>query len=138
MHYVMGDLVIARPVTEVFDVVAAKRSELSDPHGLDGLVTHTAVQRPEFISWTIASSRATASGTLRFEPVVGGTRLRWCWTVRPRGAWRLVAAVLMGIGERRQQRLWAALKEEVETMPWRETVPENVVPPSPRSSVPVP
>lgn len=137
MRYVMGELVIARPVDEVFDIVADKRSELSAPHGLDGLVTSTAVQRPEFISWTLSSPRATAAGTMRFEPVAVGTRLRWCWTVRPRGIWRLVAAVLMGIGERRQQRMWAALKTEVEAMPWRETDPETT-PPISRSSVHVP
>lgn len=137
MRYVMGELVIARPVDEVFDIVADKRSELSAPHGLDGLVTSTAVQRPEFISWTLSSSRATAAGTLRFEPVAVGTRLRWCWTVRPHGVWRLVAAVLMGVGERRQQRMWAALKTEVEAMPWRETAPDAVLP-SPRPTVQVP
>ena len=137
MHYVMGEIVIARPVDEVFDIVADKRSELAPPHQLDGLVGSTVVQRPQFISWTIASSRATAAGTLRFEPVAAGTRLRWCWTVRPRGVWRLVAAVLMGAGERRQERMWAAFKTEVEAMPWRETDPETT-PPISRSSVHVP
>lgn len=119
MHYIMGDLLIARPVEEVFDLVAIARQELAPDPG--AVLTYTAVQRPQFLSWTITSSRATACGTVRFEPAAVGTRVRWCWSVSPKGIWRLIAPLLVRRGERRQERVLSGLEEYLQSTPQRES-----------------
>ncbi|MCU1670938.1 MAG: hypothetical protein JWP40_3865 [Blastococcus sp.] len=129
MHYIMGELVIARPVNEVFDVVAEMHQELPYRSGrLNVVTTHTVVERPHLISWTISSSGGTVCDTLRFERAGDGTRLRWCWTVHPKGVRRLVGRVLVRRGERRQQQMWTRLKEDLETAPRQETTPDVVAP----------
>jgi hypothetical protein len=165
MHYIMGELVIARPIDEVFDFVADMRHELSyDPELLrldkitpnpiaegarfaatfrtgrrhvDAIVTYTAVERLQRIAWTMTASSSTVRGTLRFERVADGTRLRWCWNVRPVGIWRVMGPVLVRMGERRQLRMWTRLKEYLETTPQRTSVPAVVLSPA-LPAVPVP
>jgi len=127
MHYIMGDLLIARPVDEVFDVVAIASQELAPDPG--AVLTYTAVQRPQFLCWTITSSRATTCGTVRFEQAAAGTRVRWCWSVSPKGIWRLIAPLLVRWGERRQERVLSGLEEYVQSTP-RESI-VGVVPPVP-------
>jgi hypothetical protein len=126
MRYTMGELVIGRPVDEIFDAVTDHRHELS--YDEDAVLAYTAVQRPHLLSWTITSARATACGTLRFEQSAAGTRVRWCWTVRPKGIWRLVAPFLVRRGERRQQQVWSRLEHRLQTTPRRESILDVVLP----------
>lgn len=165
MHYIMGELVIARPVDEVFDFVADLRNELSyDPDLLrldmvtsgpvaagtrftatvrsgrrrhHALIAYRAVERPHLIAATVTASPARVCGTLRFEQVPIGTRLRWCWTIRPTGVWRVTGRVLVRMGERRQQRMLTRLKEHLETRSRREVLP-GIVLPTALSAIPVP
>ena len=45
----------------------------------------TGYDRPGRLTTRTTTSQADIDGTLTFDPVPGGTRMRWSWTVRPRG-----------------------------------------------------
>ena len=53
-------------------------------------------------------------GSLTFEPVPEGTRMRWSWQVETPGALRLIAPLLAWIGRRQEQAVWTALKHLLE------------------------
>jgi hypothetical protein len=57
---------------------------------------------------------ADIAGTLRFDPVDGGTRMRWSWELRPRGLYRLLAPVIGPVGGRAERANWARLKRFLE------------------------
>lgn len=117
MYYVMGETVIARPVDEVFAFLADKGGELPDDPGLLRWKTVTTVQPPKLITGTTVSWHATACGTLRLEQVAGGTRVRWCWNLRPTGPWRLLGSLLARRRQRRGQQTWTRIKAYLETSP---------------------
>ena len=50
--------------------------------------------------------QADMSGTLTFEPVGAGPRMRWSWQVRPKGAVKLLAPVIARMGRRQAQTVW--------------------------------
>jgi hypothetical protein len=52
--------------------------------------------------------------TLGFEPVDGGTRLRWESELKPRGVSRLLAPVMPSLAERRQAEIFGRLKLRLE------------------------
>jgi hypothetical protein len=54
-------------------------------------------------------------GILTFEPVPGGTRMRWSWSLTPRGALKLLAPVIDRMGRRQEQAIWTGLKRVLET-----------------------
>ena len=54
------------------------------------------------------------SGTLTFEPVGAGPRMRWSWQVRPKGAVKLLAPVIARMGRRQEQTVWAGMKQQLE------------------------
>ena len=64
---------------------------------------------------TTTTEQADIDGTLTFDPVPGGTRMRWSWTVRPRGAARVPALVISWIGRRQEQAIWVSMKRYLET-----------------------
>jgi hypothetical protein len=49
----------------------------------------TGYRRPAWLASRTMMAQADIAGTLNFEPVPGGTRMRWAWVVRPKGASRL-------------------------------------------------
>ena len=53
-------------------------------------------------------------GTLSFDPVPAGTRMRWSWQVAPRGLLKLLTRVVARIGERQEQAIWTNLKRLLE------------------------
>lgn len=53
-------------------------------------------------------------GTLLFEPVPKGTRMRWLWDVKPRGLLRLMGPMIARIGRRQERTIWAGLKRVLE------------------------
>jgi hypothetical protein len=61
--------------------------------------------------------QADISYTLRFEPVAGGTAMRWSGQVRPKGALRLLGPVVTWLGARQEQRIWTSLKHHLESAP---------------------
>ena len=117
MARIAGELVINRPVDEVFDFVADERNEprynpriaraekLSPgPIGrgtrfraeavilgrtVGMTIEYTAYERPRRLGSSIHMAAADILGTLGFDPVPDGTRMSWSWEMRLRGLYRL-------------------------------------------------
>ncbi len=143
MARVEGEIIINRPVEEVFDFVADESNEprynprmlraeqiSQGPIGLGTrfraeletmgrtmpmIVEFTGYERPWRLGSVTRSSMMETEGALAFESVPGGTRMRWSWEVRPRGALRLMAPVVGVIGRRQEQSIWGNLKRLVES-----------------------
>ena len=149
MTVIDGEIVIERPVEDVFDFVADERNEprfnsrmsrvellTPEPVGagsqflaesrmmrrtFDVTVEYTDFERPRLIG---SRSRSTPrgregrplliEGSLTFEPVPEGTRMRWSWQVETPGALRLVSPLLAWMGRRQEQAVWTALKHLLE------------------------
>ena len=142
MAHIQGDVLIRRPVEDVFDFVADERNEptfnrnmlgsekiTEGPIGLGtrfrasigagrrplGMeVEYTGFERPTRIASTSRMSTADFSGTLTFTPAPGGTRLRWSWEVRPKGVLRLASPVLARIGAMQERQMWLTLRDHLE------------------------
>ena len=138
-----GEILIARPVGEVFDFVADERNEpLYNPQltaaekitaGPVGAGTQyrattttmgrtvsmtietTGYDRPRLLASSTRLPVMTIRGTLTFEPVPAGTRMRWSWRVRPRGLFRLLTPAIAWRGRQQERVIWAGLKRYLET-----------------------
>jgi uncharacterized protein YndB with AHSA1/START domain len=146
---VEGEIVIRRPVEEVFDYVADERHEpdfnsrmsrvellTPEPIGagsrfevemtmmrrvFDMTVEFTAFERPRLLGST---SRAlpregkgwplVIAGSLTFDPVAEGTRMRWSWRVETPEAMKLLAPLVVRMGRRQERRVWTSLKRLLE------------------------
>ena len=143
MAKIAGAIVIVRPAEAVFDFAADQRNEprynprmiradkVSDGPVGKGTVFRSAAKsmgraaemrieltgydRPGRLASRTTTKQADIDGALTFDPVPGGTRMRWSWTVRPRGAARLLAPVITWIGRRQEQAIWASMKRYLET-----------------------
>ena len=142
MARIEGELVINRPVHEVFDFVAderneprynprIRRAEKLSPGAIGrgtrfraeavtrgrttGMtIEYTAYERPRQLASAIHMSAADIVGTLRFDPVPTGSRMRWSWVVRPRGLYRLLTPVIVRVGRRQEEANWGGLKRFLE------------------------
>jgi uncharacterized protein YndB with AHSA1/START domain len=142
MARIEGELVIRRPVDEVFDFVADERNEprynrrirraekLSPgPIGRGArfraeavtlgrtirmTIEYTAYERPRRLASSIHMAAADIVGTLRFDPVPTGTRMSWSWEMRLRGLYRLLTPIIAGAGRRQERANWAGLKRFLE------------------------
>ena len=56
-------------------------------------------------------------GTLTFDAVAGGTRMRWAWDVETRGALKLMGRIVARAGERQEETMWGNLKHLLEEQP---------------------
>jgi polyketide cyclase/dehydrase/lipid transport protein len=143
MARVEGEIAIGRPVEEVFDFVADERHEprynqrmvraeqISEgPIGegtrfhtelramgraMPMVVEFTGYERPARLASVTRSSMMETEGALTFEAVHGGTRMRWSWEVRPRGAMRLMAPLVGVLGRRQEREVWGHLKRLLES-----------------------
>jgi len=142
MARINGEIVINRPVEEVFDTVADERNEprynprmlraekLSPgPVGLGSrfraemrtrprpvvmTTEFTGYQRPRWLASTTRLSTMDIQGTLTFDPVPAGTRMRWSWELQPRGLLKLLTPVVVRIGGRQERAIWTGLKRLLE------------------------
>jgi carbon monoxide dehydrogenase subunit G len=142
MSRVRGSLEIARPVEEVFDVVADPRNEvgynpemtesvtLTDgPIGVGTIFRATVLSRGKPVVVTIECTGfdrprrfATrnvmagwvAEGEVRCDPVAAGTLFSWDWQVSVTGPARIAGPLIGLIGRRRERRIWAGLKRLLE------------------------
>jgi hypothetical protein len=142
MGRIAGELVIHRPVHEVFDFVADERNEprynpricraeklspgpigpgtrfrakavtLGRTTGMT--IEYTTYERPRRLASSIHMLAADIAGTLRFDPVPNGTRMSWSWAVTPHGLYRLLTPIIVGAGRRQEQANWAGLKRFLE------------------------
>jgi uncharacterized protein YndB with AHSA1/START domain len=142
MARIEGDIVIAAPIEQVFDMVADERNEprynpriaraekttpgpvgcgtrfTAEPKGMGakGAMTMEVVgyDRPHRLVTSVRSSYMDVDGTLTFARVDGGTRMRWSWDMRLRGARRVLAPLMRALGPRWEYRNWAGLKRFME------------------------
>ena len=134
MPRIEREIVIHRPVEEVFDFMADGRNEPHyNPHMLHAEQTSagpigrgtrfrtevatrgrsmemayeiTAYERPQRLASRLSKPLPAmdVQSTETFEPAPGGTRLRWLWEVEPRGAFRLMPALLTRMSGRRLEK----------------------------------
>lgn len=151
MVRVEGEIVINRPVDEVFDFVADERNEprynprmlraeltsAGPPVGrgthfqaestMAGLTVETAIEitayeRPRLLASTSRSvlhlikrlPTADIQGTVTFDPVPEGTRMRWAWEVETRGIFKLMTPMVARMGQQQEHTVWANLKHLLE------------------------
>jgi hypothetical protein len=142
MVHVAGEVVIHRPVDEVFDFVADERNEprynprmrsvrqlsagpvgagtrfqarsMSMGRPVDMVIELTAYDRPRRLASSTHMSAMEIEGTLTFDPVASGTRMRWSWDLAPRGWFKLISPLIAGIGRRQEASIWAGLKRVLE------------------------
>jgi hypothetical protein len=142
MAKVSGEILINRPVQQVFDFVADQRNEpiynpqmlqsekITDgPIGVGTRFRATARSGRRVVEMLIEvtecdrarrfGSRTTMpsvdiSGGLTFAPVDGATRMSWFWRVRPSGPLRLLGPLVARLGRRQEERIWTGLKNHLE------------------------
>jgi len=145
MRTIEKELVIARPIDEVFDFVADAGNEPRyNPNlvgaeqltpgpigpgtrfrlegrvlgrGVETVYEVTAYDRPQrLVSRTIRAPLGLAiEGTVTFAPAPGGTKVRWSQEVTPHGVFALLAPLTVGALERRLDGAFANLKRLMET-----------------------
>jgi hypothetical protein len=137
-----GEIVIERPAEEVFDFVADERNEprynprmlrvekiSPGPIGAgtrfraetttmrgsaEMVIEWTAYERPRRLASSTQLASMEIPGALVFDPVPGGTRMRWAWDVEPSGVFRLMRPLVAWMGRRQEQTIWSNLKRLLE------------------------
>ena len=145
MARIEGEIWIGRPVDVVFDYVADQSNEpaynpqmvraekitpgpvgkgtqfrsavASRGRTAEMLIEFTGYDRPRMLASTTMMRQADISYTLTFEPAGAGTRMRWAGQVRSKGALRLAVPLITWLGSRQERRIWASLKQHLETAP---------------------
>ena len=143
MPEIAGDIIIDRPVEEVFDFVVDERNEpLYNPELLrsekltDGpigvgtkfrashrqgkgtvemAVEVTGCDRPRRMASRTTMPWSEINGELTFEPVGTSTRMRWDWEVRLKGYMRALTPLVGFVGRRSERACWEGLKGYLET-----------------------
>ncbi|MGZ6391081.1 MAG: SRPBCC family protein, partial [Ktedonobacterales bacterium] len=80
-------------------------------------ITFTDFERPQRLTSTTHLSTMDIQGTLTFDPVPQGTRMRWSWELEPRGMLKLMTPVVVLIGRRQERTIWTGLKRCLEAQP---------------------
>jgi uncharacterized protein YndB with AHSA1/START domain len=137
--------VIARPIEEVFAILADPRNEsLYNPRILDAqklspgpiasgtrfeqtarsmgrtgrvMIEITEYVPPRRLSPTARSSAMEVHGTETFESVDGRTRARYSWELRPVGLAVLLTPVFAIFGRRVERGVWESMKRYIEQRP---------------------
>ena len=145
MTHIAGEVTINAPVHEVFDMVADERNEprynprivradklgdgpvgagaqfVAEPRnmGSKGAMTTTIseYERPYLLHSVVRSSYMRVDGTLTFEEVEGGTRLRWDWNMGLLGPMRMLSPILALVGPAWERKNWVGLKKYMESVP---------------------
>lgn len=145
MVRVKGDITIRRPLEEVFDFVAEESNEPNyNPRmtraekitagpigagtqfnsvmsGVGGAAEMTIelveFDRPRRITERVHLSSMDIQGLLLFEPVPGGTRMRWVWDLEPRGLMRFLGPIVGLLGDGQERQTWNGLKQLMEGGP---------------------
>jgi hypothetical protein len=73
-------------------------------------IEFTGYERPRRLASSTHMSAMDVRGSLTFDPVPEGTRMRWSWELEPRGLFKLMTPVVARTGRRQEQAIWASLK----------------------------
>jgi hypothetical protein len=138
---VRGDIVINRPIDEVFDFVADERNEpkynpqmtlaekvtqgpigvgsrfhcvMTGARAADMTVELTEFDRPRRLGSTTQIPNMDIHGTLLFEAQGQSTKMRWLWNIEPRGFIKLLGPIVRRMGERQELANWTGLKKVME------------------------
>lgn len=139
---VAGEIVIERPIEQVFDFVADERNEpqynprmsraekitpgpigagtrfSSEMTGVgrkaEMTIEFTEFDRPRRIAETTHLSSMDIGGVLLFEPVSEGTRMKWIWDIEPRGFSRFLGPLVRRMGDRQERAIWTRMKSVLE------------------------
>jgi len=142
MVRIEGEIVINRPVEDVFDFVADERNEprynpqmrraelISEgPIGVGTrfraettslgrpvqmVIEFTGFERPRRIEETVHMSSMDLRGGLTFDYVPGGTRMGWSWDLEPHGMLKVMSPLVARMGRRNEQTIWTGLKHLLE------------------------
>ena len=140
MAKIAGEILIGRPVAEVFDFVADSRNEPSFNPAMTGvelltappigrgtrfrarmgragtqmLVELTEFDRPLRLGSRTTSSMMQTSGTLTFASDGDGTVMSWDWQVHPKGWMRMLGPLFGPLGNRIERRIWTSMKRCLE------------------------
>jgi len=140
MAKIEGEIVIDRPVEEVFDFVADSRNEPSFNPAMTGvelltappigrgtrfrarmgragtqmLVELTEFDRPHRLGSRTTSSMMQTCGALTFAADGDGTVMSWDWQVRPKGWMRMLGPLFEPLGNRMERRIWTSMKRYLE------------------------
>jgi carbon monoxide dehydrogenase subunit G len=141
MAKIEGQILIGRPVEEVFDFVADSRNEPQYNPAMAGVelltplpigrgtrfgarmggagtpmwVELTEFDRPHRLGSRTTSSMMDTSGALTFAAGGGGTVMSWDWQVHPKGWMRMLGPLSGPLGGRMERQIWASLKRYLET-----------------------
>jgi hypothetical protein len=74
----------------------------------------TGYQRPRRLALRSHLSAMDIHGSLTFDPVLGGTRMRWSWEVEPHGPLKLMSPLVARVGARQERAIWTGLKRMLE------------------------
>jgi len=139
---VEGQIIIDRPVEEVFDYVADERNEpqynpqmtkaekvTPGPVGAgtrfqsvmtgtgrsaEMTIEFTEFDRPRRIAEHTHLASMEIDGLLLFESAGKATRMKWVWDLEPRGFFKLLGPLVRWIGDRQERRNWNSLKQVLE------------------------
>jgi len=77
----------------------------------------TAYERPKRLASSTHLSTMEIDGTLTFDAVPGGTRMRWSWELKMRGLFKLIAPIIVRMGQHQEKTIWTNLKHLLEAQP---------------------
>lgn len=145
MARIEGEILIERSVEDVFDFVADERNEPQyNPRMLraekitpgptaigtqfsaemrtmgrtaEMTIEWTAYERPKRLASSTHLSTMEIDGTLTFDAVPGGTRMRWSWELKMRGLFKLIAPIIVRMGQHQEKTVWMNLKHLLEAQP---------------------
>ena len=156
MH-VEGEIVIRRPVEEVFDFVADERNEprynprmvraekvtpgaigvgtrfaaqMKGRRPIDMTIEFTDFERPHRLASHTRLRAMEIRGALTFDPVPQGTRMRWAWELEPHGVLLLLGPVVARMGARQERAVWTGLKRLLEAPSSTDPATVGAPPPS--------
>ena len=142
MAQIEGEIVIERPIGEVFDFVSDQRNEprfnpqmtsaeqltegeiglgtqfraevISGGRPLSMVIEFTKFDRPVRLSSRTTMPGMLILGELTFDAEGDVTRMRWAWDMRPAGALRLLKPLVILMGRRQERAIWTSLKRCLE------------------------
>jgi uncharacterized protein YndB with AHSA1/START domain len=143
MAHIEGEITIARPIDEVFDFVADERNEprynprmtsadktspgpvgagtryrarsVARGRAVEMTIETTEYDRPRRLASSTSLAMMNVHGALTFDPVRGGTLMRWSWDLEPHGLLKLMTPLIVLQGRRQEKEIWTGLKHLLES-----------------------